>query len=167
MRPLYPLLLLALLLMAACRPDADDPLSRDTPPPPGPTLATILPGCQASDLETWLEVVVSNGRAFRDQSLTASAMSVETVSMGISQLGSLQSAINQVEVPECVAPAHGLLQDITGAILESLMAYYNGTLDQAQVIEQVSAQTARYDVELGPQLEEAIQALERSYQPGN
>lgn len=168
MRRVIPLMMLALLLLllVACR-DNQDETENDSAPSAEftPTLVNATVGCQTADLEAWLEAVLPNAQAFRNESFGVMALPPDQVSGSITRLSDLRDGMTVASVPECAASAQTLLTEMMDIMMTQLVAYSQGGIDQAMLIGEVTTQQGRYDTEIQPALDALLAELEAQYQP--
>lgn len=162
MRRYVPVLLwLLVLLLAACREDeglVGNPIPSEVTLV-APTQATITPGCQASELEAWIEMVYSNVQLFRDESFGYSTMTADAVAPAINRLSDLRDQVSRAAAPECVGELHGIIQTFMDGMIDVFLLYSSQQIDQTTLIAQVTSEQARYDAEIKPKLDEALQTL--------
>lgn len=159
------ILLLLVILASACRDKAEEE------PPPSepqatPTIVNASAGCETGELETWLEAVLPNAQAFRNESFSVMALPPDQVSPIIARLSDLRDGMNVSAIPDCVASTQLLLTDMMGIMMTQLVGYSEGKIDQPTLISEVTTQQGRYDGEIQPALDGLIQELEAQYQQG-
>lgn len=125
-----------------------------------PEGATLVTGCETDDVESWLEIITVNARAFREESFGIATLPPDGVLNAMARMGALQTSILQTPVPECLTPIYGDLQTFSNYIMEAFRNYSAGTIDQVQLLEIVTREHVVYDETIKPQLDETIQLLE-------
>ncbi|MBN1202343.1 MAG: hypothetical protein JXJ20_10850 [Anaerolineae bacterium] len=146
-RPLFCFLVFAVTLagwlaLAACGGESDE-----GPPPnieityqPLPE-ATVLPGCEVGELESWYEVASTLLYTFREESLAAVDVEPYLLSPIIDRLVNLRDTIARQPTPECATLAHGEIVIVVRRVLEAYQEYANGDINQddlRKIVEQGS-----------------------------
>ncbi len=152
------LMLCASLLLAAC---GGGPSAGPAPTPPplvtlnAPADPVFVAGCEATDLETWLESSDFLLRDFVSQMNQAQNQTPEQVRVTIQRMAALRDALVAIPAPDgCAGEAHRLILQMLANSLQSFQAYGNGeTVD-------LRAAQAEIDTLLGgiQTLQQALQA---------
>ncbi len=130
-----------------------------------PAVGTLVPGCDTAELENWYEINSANGQLFQDDARTYADLGPENASTGIDRLMSLQEAMMEVPVPECMSDLNTLLQSIMTATLSDFQMYAAGQIQQGDIQVMTAAGRDRYELEVRPVLEQTeAQLIERQGQ---
>jgi len=165
----YGILCVLVLFLAACQEDerlVGDPIRSEPVDLFAPTQAVVLAGCETTDLENWYEVVSVNATSFRNESFGFAALSPEAAFTAVNRLSDLRDTVNGVGVPECATMQQRLLLGIMETTIEAFVSYSNGQLDQATLIERVTADHVLYDTEFKPQMDSTLTNLDQRLQEG-
>ena len=160
-RLLFVVLLLGGAALAACGGDNDG-----APPPnriitiqPQPD-ATILPGCQTSDLESWYEVAGSLITTFNRESLAAIELTPEQMSVTLNRLIDLRNAIAGQATPECAIPAQTEILLAMRSMLTAFERYANGEIPQDDMSQQIKNASDKIDTDIAALLASTQSDLE-------
>jgi hypothetical protein len=155
------------MLLAACGGDderlADGPAVNDGGGQEGvqsvpqdvsvPIIMTVVPGCDTAQMEDWYEGVSFNAKAFRDQSVGATAMGIDMADDNVSSLSDMRDGVYNLAVPECVATLHRQIQLFMDNVIASFIDFMNGTIQQDILAQEVSAAQANFDATILPELQ--------------
>ena len=143
------IVLVCVALLAACGESGDK-----SPPPnivitiqPQPD-ATIMPGCETADLESWYEVAGSLIQTFRDESEKALGLSPEQTMPVLSRLIDLRDAIALQPAPECALTVHSSLLVQVRTMLTTFQRYINGDIDEEALRSQITESNRHIDTEI-------------------
>jgi hypothetical protein len=160
-RLLFVVLLLGGAALAACGGDDDG-----SPPPnriitiqPQPD-ATILPGCQTGELESWYEVAGSLITTFNRESLAAIELDPEQMSVTLNRLIDLRNAIAGQPTPECAIPAQTEILLTIRGMLTAFERYTNGEIPQEDMSQQIKIASDKIDTDIAALLESTQSDLE-------
>lgn len=157
------LVLLSLIGLAACGDDGAD----NAPPPnivitiqPQPR-ATVVPGCEMHDLESWYEVAGTLVQTFKQDSQNGLGRSPEETASVLNRLIDLRDTIAAQPVPECALTVHSEILLEIRAMLTAYQRYVNGDLASEDLRTQIDAGGARIDTEIAALLSGTQAGLEQ------
>jgi hypothetical protein len=138
-RCLFSILIIWSLILTAC---GDKEEKKVAPPPnlvityePQP-ISTLLPGCEASEVESWLEVSGTLIYTFRDESLAAINLQPDQMENTLNRLIDLRDAIARQATPECAVQPQSLIQSVINSMMIAFQRYTNGVISQEELSQQ-------------------------------
>jgi hypothetical protein len=123
--------------------------------------ATVLPGCEARELESWYEVVGTLIMTFSQESAAGLGQEPPATVGVLNRLIDLRDAIAEQSTPECALNVHGEILLQIRAILTAYQRYVNGDIAQDELRVQVEAGTDRIDTEIAALLAGTQAGLEQ------
>jgi hypothetical protein len=138
------------LLLAACgdKTDGDKKLPSSVvitlEPEP---LATVKPGCEAADLETWYEVASTLINQFIKESKDAVTLAPGDMPPIVTRLTDLRDAIADRPTPECALSTHSAILLHARTVLGAFEQYGNGDITRQELRSQVDS--ASQEIETG------------------
>jgi hypothetical protein len=130
------------LALGACGEDRD----RKLPPnvvitlPPEP-IATIKPGCETSDLESWYEVASTLINTFIQESRSAVDLAPADMPAIISRLTDLRDAIATQPTPECAGETQSAILLHSRTMLSAFERYGNGDITRQELRTRIDSAT--------------------------
>ncbi len=159
-------LLIVVLSVAACSDDATDSGSTgSTSAFPRPTIppmpnVTVLPGCNAAELETWYEITDAQIIQFVIESRAGLDRAPNEIADLLNRLYALSYHFQTQNPPECAAQAHSAIIVRFDGVIDAYTAYAEGTLDQDELRARVETLTLELDTEVNALMAETRQRLE-------
>ncbi len=164
-----PLVLVLIATLAACGDSKDKKL------PPSIVItveaepvATLLPGCQTTEMVSWYEVASTLIGTFKDESQKGMDLSPQEVATLINyRLIPLRDRVGGQPAPECAALAHNTIMLYMHQILDAFQGYANGDLDKKAMREQVETAIKEIDNTITPLLSGTQASLEQRLREEN
>jgi hypothetical protein len=150
------------LALAACGGDDDEdrlPPSRLVTIQPQPE-ATVLPGCETGDLESWYEVAGTLVNRFGQESMAALNLEPDKVISVVERLIDLREAIAAQPTPECALSVHGEILIRINGMLTSFQRYANGDITQDELRQQIEEANLQIETDIATLLATKQKELE-------
>jgi hypothetical protein len=123
-------------------------------------MATLLTGCVASELESWLEVAGTLIYTFRDESLAALTLQPGEMVDTLNRLIDLRDAIARQPTPECAVQPQSQILTVIRGMMTAFQRYSNGVITQDELSQQINGAVEQINSQITVLLEAATTDLE-------